>query len=263
MGKHGANHRNFRLTAHGRGSYWQAMGETLIIMRRRRLILNVGLVLLFIGGMLVTLVLLVLREPSFYKQSDMPEGIYRLEASNKTVEGTAKVASAILNDSGWEVEYTAEQINAFFQQHYYDHGGDDNLPAGFSAPRVKLEEGRIRVGVRYTNGSFSTILSVELKIWLSAVGTNTLVMELVSLQAGSLPLSPSTLLDYISQAARAQKIEVTWYRHNEHPVAVMRFQAESTRPTFQFEQFDLTPGKLSIKGSSTNDTLATEPIVPK
>ena len=59
-------------------------------------------------------------------------------------------------------------------------------------------------------------------------------MEIVSLQAGSLPLSTGTLLDYISEAARREHIDISWYRQEGHPVAIMRFQADLSRVTELF-----------------------------
>ena len=89
---------------------------------------------------------------------------------------------------------------------------------------------------------------------------NTLALEIVSLQAGSLPLSTGTLLDRISEAARREKIDISWYRENGHPVAIMRFQADLSRPTFQFDRIELKDGKLSVSGRSTD---LTGPPVPR
>lgn len=238
------------------------MGDTLTLMRRRRLLWNFALVLVFLGAACVTLVALVLRVPSFYKQADTPAGEARQLASRQALSQYSSILSSFGRDDKWAVEFTAEDLNAYFQEDFLLHGSDENLPAGFSEPRVKIEDGRIRVGVRYRNGLISTVLSIELKIWLIPSDTNLMAMEVVSLQAGSLPLSPSTLLDYISEAARRQNIDVSWYRSSEgHPVAVMRFQAELTRPTWQFERVELTPGKLTIAGR-TPGLAELEPVVP-
>ena len=90
---------------------------------------------------------------------------------------------------------------------------------------------------------------------------NTMAMEIVSLQAGSLPLSTGTLLDYISEAARRENIDISWYRQEGHPVAIMRFQADLSRPTFQFDRIELKDGKLTIGGRSTDPWPAPPPRV--
>jgi hypothetical protein len=221
------------------------------MLRRRRLLLNTILVLLFLGCVVTALGWMVLREPRWYKETAIASGPEREMLSRETLTGWFSILDTFAKESQWGAEFTAPQLNAYFQQDFLNMGGDDNLPPGFSSPRVKIEDGRIHVGVQYQNGFAKTTLSVELKVWLVASETNLLALEIVSLRAGSLPLSPATLLDYISEAARAQNIEVTWYRKDGHPVAIMRFQAELTVPTFQFVEVSLTEGKLRIQGRST------------
>jgi hypothetical protein len=193
----------------------------------------------------------------------MSAGPDRAALSQQAMAHYSSIGS-LLDDPNWEVSFSAEQINAFFQEHYYQVGGDDNLPEGFHAPRVKIEDGRMRVGVRYGSGATATVLSLEIKIWKVADEMNTLAMEIVSLQAGSLPLSTGTLLDYISEAARRENIDISWYRQEGHPVAVMRFQADLSRPTFQFDRVELKDGKLTVRGRSTDPFAPPPPrAVPK
>jgi hypothetical protein len=231
-------------------------------MRRRRLLISVGLILGFLVLVLVGLAAMVKREPSFYTQAEMPTGPDRAALSQQAMAQYSGILS-LLDDPNWEVSFSAEQINAFFQEHYYQVGGDDNLPDGFHAPRVKIEDGKMRVGVRYGSGATSSVMSLEIKIWKVADELNTLAMEIVSLQAGSLPLSTGTLLDYISEAARREHIDISWYRQDGHPVAIMRFQADLSRPTFQFDRVELKDGKLTVRGRSTDPFAPPPRVVPK
>src|SRR5262245_64259069 len=221
-------------------------------MRRRRLIISVGLVVAFVALFLVGLGVMVKRVPGFYEQADIPPGDRRTDLSRQAYAQWFQGARNLeTREAGWEMAFTADQMNAYFQEDYNLHGGDDNLPEGFSAPRVKIEDGKMRVGVRYGSGPTSTVLSLEVKMWLIENEINVLALEIVSLQAGSLPLSTGTLLDYISQAARRENIDITWYRHDGHPVAIMRFQSDLTRPTFQFEQLEMKGDKLTNGSRST------------
>jgi hypothetical protein len=218
-------------------------------MRRRRLLISVGLVLGFLALVVVGLIAMVKREPSYYRQADLPAGDERTRLSLATVTQVTQL-NRTLDEPSWTIEFSTEQLNAFFQDDYYKLGGDENLTDDCHAPRVKVEDGKMRVGVRYGAGLLSTVLSLEIKLWKVPSGVNTLAMEIVSLQAGSLPLSTSTLLDRISEAARRENIEIAWYRHEGHPVAVMRFQADLTRPTFQFDQIELKDGRMVVTGRS-------------
>jgi len=67
----------------------------------------------------------------------------------------------------------------------------------------------------------------------------------------------------LSEAARREKIDITWYRQDGHPVAVMRFQADLSRPTLQFDRVELTDGKLTFSGRSTDLTATPQPRVVK
>jgi hypothetical protein len=219
-------------------------------MRRKRLLVSVGLVLGFLALVLVGLVAAVKREPSFYTQADLPAGPERTVLSQQALARYSEILG-LLDDSSWTVEFSTEQVNAFFQEDYYKFGGDDNWPEGVSAPRVKIEDGKMRFGFRYGAGVTSTVVSLEIRLWKVANELNTIAMEIVSFRAGSLPLSTGNLLDLISRLARREKIDISWYRQDGHPVAVMRFQADLSRPTFQIDRIDLKDGKATISGRST------------
>ena len=229
-------------------------------MRRRRLLVSVGLVLGFLALVLVGLVAAVKREPGFYTQAELPAGPERTALSQQAV---AQYFGISLDEPNWEVVFSSEQVNAFFQEDYYKFGGDDNWPEGVSAPRVKMEDGKMRFGFRYGRGLTSTVVSLEIRLWKVAVPDepNTVAMEIVSFRAGSLPLSTGNLLDLISQLARREKIDIAWYRQDGHPVAVMRFQSDLSRPTFQFDRIELKDGKAIITGRSTDPAGA--PVPPR
>src|SRR5262249_51133317 len=232
-------------------------------MHRRRLLISVGLVLGFVALVLAGLVAAVKRVPSFYTQAEMPEGLVREENSRQATARFFQIRSSLQRDEpSWDLSLSGQQLNAYFQQDYYEHGGDNNLPDRLSAPRVKFEDGRMRLGMRYGRGWLSTILSIEIKAWLIPGETNMMAMEIVSLKAGALPLSPATLLDDISEAVRRENVDITWYRNEGHPVAVMRFQADLTRPTMQFDRLELTDESMTIAGRSVDFVTATGPQAP-
>ena len=222
--------------------------------------MSVGLVLGFLALVLVGLVAAVKREPGFYTQAELPAGPERIALSQQAV---AQYFGISVDEPSWDVVFSSEQINAFFQEDYYKYGGDDNWPEGVSAPRVKIEDGKMRFGFRYGRGLTSTVVSLEIRLWKVADERNMVAMEIVSFRAGSLPLSTGNLLDLISQLARREKIDIAWYRQDGHPVAVMRFQADLSRPTFQFDRIELKDGKAIITGRSTDMGGTTGPPPPR
>lgn len=220
-------------------------------MRRRRLYLSIGLVSGFVLLIVAALAMLVKSEPGFYVEAEMPPGPSRSALSHQFDQGFVERLSVLGKDS-WEIPLTAEELNAYFQEDHIRNGGAKNLPEGFHDPRVKIEDGKMRLGLRYGQGLFSTIVSIELKVWKVQAEVNMLAVEVVSLKAGRLPLSSSLILEQISEEVRHENVEINWFRKDGHPVAIMRFQAVETRPTFQFDKIELTNGKLTVLGRSSD-----------
>ena len=67
------------------------------------------------------------------------------------------------------------------------------------------------------------------------------------------------LFHLVAEAARQSHIEVTWYRHDGHPVVVLRFQADRNTPTFKFQKLQLGTGTLSILGGSNDGAPTASP----
>ena len=117
--------------------------------------------------------------------------------------------------------------------------------------RVSFDDNRGRIGFRYGNGWLSCIISVEYRFWLVAQKTNVVALELVSFRAGALPLGTQALLDFITETARQQNIDVTWYRHDGHPVALLQFQANQPRPNTLLRKLELKSGRSRSRGESS------------
>lgn len=221
-------------------------------MKRRRLIISILMVMGLLATLLTALTVLVKTPPNFYAAGDIPEGEDRELFSKDLLAVFSQIRYALVNDEPhWQVSFSSDQVNAFFQEDFKRVGADENLPKGFHEPRVQIQDDQIRLGVTYGTGFWSTVLSLELKVWLVSGEINMLAVEIVGLKAGHLPLSTSTLLDYITEMSRKQNIDVTWYRYHGHPVAIMRFQSDQTRPTFQFERVEVKNQDLILVGRST------------
>jgi len=225
--------------------------------------MSVALVIGFVLLVLIGLVAMIKSEPNFYAQALMPAGEGRKQHSDSAKSQYQNIYSA-LSDQNGEVVFSANEINGFLQEEFHRVGGDENLPEGVSDLRVKIEDGKMRLGFRLGKGIRSTIVALELRLWKVPGEINMLAMEVVSLQAGSLPLSTGTLLEYISETVRRENVEITWFRSEKgNPVAIMRFQADQTRPTFQFDAVELKDGKLMIKVRSMEFVIGPQPRVQK
>jgi hypothetical protein len=221
-------------------------------MKRQMLLPALGLVLL-LTGLGAGGVVLVRHEPSTYLAAEPPEGPARQKLSVDSLNKLHNFYQRVQDDSPepWSQDFTEEGLNSFFAEDFVKIGGESYLPSGFHAPRVLIEPDKIRLGCRYGEGPWSTVISLDLRVWLPKDQPNVVAVELQGLHAGSLPISSQSLLERIYEAARQHNIDVTWYRHDGNPVALLRFQAEQRRPTVQLHSLELQKGKLRITGRSS------------
>src|SRR5262245_40325882 len=183
-------------------------------MRRKSFFLGLGIVVLLSGSVGSVLAFLVRHKPQVYRQYQPPEGPERKERSDEFLAESVHLTEDILNKRHWQARFTAEQINSYLQEGFLQSGmGEKSLPEGISEPRVAIEKEKIRLAFRYGNESWSTVISIDLRVWLAPRESNVVVLELQALRAGSLPISAQSLLDRVAEAARQHNMELTWYRH--------------------------------------------------
>jgi hypothetical protein len=156
--------------------------------------------------------------------------------------------------------FTEAQINSYFEEQFIQSKDNQTfLVPGISAPRVAIEPDRIRLAFRYGKGAWSTIISVNMRVWLPKKEANVLALELQGLHAGSLPISSQTLLDHISEICQRQNIDVKWHRYQGNPVALLRFPTNPSRPSVQLSQLELRQGILvvGVRPAPTSRAMAT------
>jgi hypothetical protein len=224
-------------------------------MRRKSVALTITIVVFLLAGTSSTLALLLSHVPTFYVRTVVPPSAHRTKCSGEFVGELARLFAGISDKRQWDGRFTEEQINSYCQEDLLkEHADDQPLPEGISAPRVALEPDKIRLAFRYGTGLWSTVVSIDLRIWLVVKEANVVALEFQGMHAGALPISSQSLLERASETARQHDIDPTWYRHNGHPVLLLRFQAGRSRPTFQLEQLDLHQGLLCIGGRSLDTT---------
>jgi hypothetical protein len=219
-------------------------------MRRRSFYLAIAIVLFLLGGTGTVLVSLVRYEPAFYLRAAMPPGKERQRLADAcTNEFTNQLLDGVFNKRTWEGRFTPEQINSYFAEDFLTkHTLENPLPSGISEPRLSLAEDRIRLGFRYGTGLWSTVVSLDLRVWLVVKEPNVVALEFESVHAGALPISAQSILERVTAVAQQQNIEVNWYRRVGHPVVLLRFAGSN--PMSLLELLELRPGMLRVKGRS-------------
>ena len=217
-------------------------------MRRRSVILAIATALVLAGIAVGVLTLLMRHEPEFYRERAVAPGQTRMQQSKEFLKTFTKVLSEAINGCDFNATFTEDQINSYFQEAFITSGFAKNLlPEEISEPRIAIEPERIRLAFRYGSVPWSTIISIDWRVWLAPKESNVVALELQGLHAGSLPISAQSLLEKISDIARRKNIDVTWYRHHGNPVALLRFPNDS-RTAVQLHQLELRSGRLTIVG---------------
>ncbi len=122
-----------------------------------------------------------------------------------------------------------------------------------------FENERVRLGFRYHVGQFSTVVSIDMRMWLAKDESNVVALEIQGMRLGALPVSAQSILERLSEAADSNGVKLSWYRRKGNPVAILRFQDQS-HTSVVLETLDLRPGKLTIQGQSLSP--GETPILP-
>jgi hypothetical protein len=225
-------------------------------MRRKSLLLTAGLLLVLLGGTGTGLYLLVRQEPDFYHAKAISPGERRKKLSSEFQVGFVDLMTAIKNElDDWQVSFSEAQINSYFEEDFLSSGvARTNLPPEVSAPRVSLEQDSIRLAFRYGSPPWSAIVSIDFGVWLAPKEPNVVALELRGVHAGSLPISAQSLLDQVTEIGRRKDIEVTWFRHNGNPVALLHFLSDKPHPTVQLQNLQIRNGALTLRGRCLDKT---------
>lgn len=220
-------------------------------MSRKSFLLGLAILVALVGVVGASLALLVSHEPEFYHNLAAPPGRERSAYSRQFYAECGRVLSDVKSkEPRWDLEFTQEQINSFLDEDFVTSGlAEKLLPEGISEPRIALEPGKVRLAFRYGNKPWSTVIAIDLRVALTRE-PNVVKLELLSLKAGSLPMMAQSLLEKVSEVARRNDIEVTWYRHQGNPVALLRFQPGRPRPTVQLQGLELHAGKIRVTGGA-------------
>ncbi len=222
-------------------------------MSRHPFLLALVIVFLLVGTTATVLILLVRHEPEFYRRSAVALGKERQQGSRALKAKFVELINDIVNKRQWDARFTDEQFNSYFEEDFLLENGAERilpLPEGIQSPRIALEADKVRLAFRYGRAPWSTVVSLDFRIWLVPKEPNLVAMEFQGLHAGALRVSAQSLLERVYEAARERNIAVNWYRHNGNPVALLHFQADRTNPTFQMQRLELRPGMLVISGRS-------------
>ncbi|MBI1830137.1 MAG: hypothetical protein HYR84_01645 [Planctomycetes bacterium] len=227
-----------------------------------------GIGVLVLAGLVTTLGVSLKHEPSFYRQCQTPHNEASKELASRFFRNFFEMLANRKFET-WGCEASAAEINCFFHELFDERAEADDLrKVGISAVCVNLEEpptddegnpmpgGHMRLGFRYGTGFFSTIITYDLKIWLVPKEPNVIAIEIQRARAGAVPISKQTILTQLSDLARKQNFNVTQYRHQGNPVAVIDLQGDSHPAKSILTTMRIGANKLTLHGKTLEHGLA-------
>ncbi len=228
-------------------------------MSRRSFLMAIGIVLVLVLSIGATLYALLHYEPESYRRAAIEPGETRDKQSAAFLHEFFSFLNSMNTDpDSWYGTFREEQINSYLADQFMRCGlGAKILPEGISEPRITFEPDRLSLAFRYRSRLVNTVVSISARIWLPKVESNVVAVQLDGFWAGALPFTAQWLLERISESARQNGIEVNWYRHEGHPVALLRFQADQARPTLQLTGIKLEAGSITIHGRTSDQRTAT------
>ncbi len=220
-------------------------------MRRRAFLRAMGWVCLLLALVFGALIALLRREPDLYRRTTVADGPMRVELSKRFASQAQNLFTAGLSgDGNWSEEFTAQQINSYFAEDFV-RVKPFKLPQSLNSPRVAIRPGLLEIGFRYGQGFWSSIITIDLNVWLAANEPNVVVVELLDIKAGAIPISMQSVLEQIADNARRWNLDVNWYRHDDHPVALVRIQPDRPIPSVLLQRIELKDGSIAIGGTSS------------
>src|SRR5206468_1785910 len=109
--------------------------------------------------------------PAFYRRAEVPAGPQRIEISGLFMQRGNNLVDSIRVGGGkngdWGNRFSAEEVNSFFAEDFVSMGFNRLLPESVSDPRIAFEQDSLRLGFRYGSPPWSTIVSIDFRVWLA------------------------------------------------------------------------------------------------
>jgi hypothetical protein len=220
-------------------------------MTRKSVLWTIGIVIGLAGTTAGTAAVMILHEPDFYRRTAIDVGEDRQRWSAEFDEELSSLVNGIINYKTWGARFTEQQVNSYLEEGFSRVRAPERslFPERVRQPRLAFEEDRIRIGFRYGDRWWSPVISLDLKVWLARGEPNVVALQLESMRAGALPITMQSILERFSEAMRARDIEMTWYRHANRPVALVRFGPSRKDPSVQLMRVKVQAGVLSVQGA--------------
>lgn len=205
---------------------------------------------------------LLAHEPAFYRQAQVAPGPERASASRAFEVKAFDLLNEMQTRPQWQLKVTEQEVNSWFAEDFIHSNLAQQLPGNVREPRLTFVPGGVQLGFRYGGEDYNSVVSLEAQVWMAPRELNAVVVEIVSFNAGAVPMTSKILQEELTKFARRHNIKVQWYRQNDHPAAVLRFQHDRRVPSMMLEMLDIRQGELFLKGKTLEPEVPT-PSLPE
>lgn len=186
------------------------------------------------------------RAPEFYTRALVKPPAEQKQASDEMLQNASALAGDVQREGRWDAVFTQSQINGWLAVDLVENH-TNSLPPGVSDPRVGIAPGRATLACRYSLAGVSTILNVELEIYMPE--PTIIAVRILNARAGAIPIPLKGVLESISKGAVTRGIALQWSQIDGDPVALVTIPPGRDKDTiYRFEVIELREGEIFMSG---------------
>jgi hypothetical protein len=212
------------------------------------------LALLVLGGICVVVFLVLAglylaasHEPAFYEEALAIDPEVLKQGSDRMLQQTTALVSAVKKEERWKALFTADQINGWFAVDLVQNH-PNALPPALHDPRVSIDSKQITLACRFERGHINTVLNLTIEPYVPE--PNVIALRIISARAGLLPVPLDKVLDRVSQAARDMHWKIEWRRTGSDPVAMLSLPPTDDDRPVRVETLRLGDGEIFVSGTT-------------
>jgi|GEM_PF-1867177 hypothetical protein len=211
----------------------------------RRILLIVAILLVILFVILGVLYWKLKQVPEFYRQTMQASSQQLAEAQQQLQKRVDQLKQDVRFTPQWSISLTEQQVNGWLASQYGREQG------AVTQPRVRIYPDHVEIACRAHYGSWQAVISASITARLTSM-PNILELEIQSVQAGTLSIAWTGVLDRARSALQQTRLQTRWFSE-EDPIRV-----ELTVPArwgragrfLTIERLELADGQLTLHGSS-------------
>ena len=189
------------------------------------------------------------RPPAFYQQAIAAPVAAQVDEGEQFERTALELHNQLQHFGRWEACLTQEQVNGWLAIDL-PAKFPRALPSGLSEPRIAIEDGMLRIALRYQRGGIDTVLSIAGEAYLTAQ-PNEIALRLDQARAGLVPIPLTRFLDEIAERAAQANVPMRWTEVSGAPVALIRpplDTSDAANRRVVLDRLQLDRGQLVLGG---------------